>query len=494
MESTSVKLSVPLGEEVIQLSTLDQQAQRAYANLVLVFKLSQNASVQDVLQGLKLGLGAALTELPDFASLVVPLPGSKRNELQLQLGPDSAVPFKIVEHAVLVNYAENHSAMRQNGCTSDLARDEFSLASVPTEALFIQQPAAELACAKELPALVAQANVVNGGLILGLSWHHTVSDARGINTLLSSWARYTKMWATQGTIGSATAAPEPTRDRWRLIGGPRNVSVDQFSDYQINSAVRAPLSPTAVHLLDRPNTTTAAAKLSTWYFGKKALQALTTALGSVVADGSDAVHFTNSEAVSALVWKHLSLARLLHQAQEQEQEQAHDTSLFSTRIDYRGRVKPAFSGAYIGNINEPNARARMRLVDVCAPSSPESLAMLAIKIREAVASMDGKAMREFVGLIEGLPAVTDLAWDFDTLPGPDLVVTDMSGLDTLQQDWGGALGRPICIRSGSREKGVAYFLPQDTEGGFEVQLQCTDDALARLQSDSLFTEYAEFRC
>ncbi|OAA52299.1 Transferase [Beauveria brongniartii RCEF 3172] len=488
MESTSVKLSVPLGEEVVQLSTLDQQAQRAYANLVLVFELSRNASVEDILQGLKLGLGAALTELPDFASLVVPLPGSKRNELQLELGPDSAVPFKTVKHAVVVNSAENHSGMQQNGCTCDLARDKFPLASVSTEALFIQQPAAELACATGLPALLAQANVIDGGLIMGLSWHHTVSDARGINTLLSSWARYTKMWVTQGTVGSPTAAPEPTRDRWRLIGGPRNVSVDQFSDYQINSTVRAPLSPTAVHLLDRPNTTTTTAKLSTWYFSKKALQALHTALGSVVTDESDAVHFTNSEAVSALVWKHLSLARLLHH------EQAHDTSLFSTRIDYRGRVKPALSGEYIGNINEPNARTRMRLDHVCAPSGPESLAMLALKIREAVGSMDEKAMREFVGLVEGLPAVTDLAWDFDTLPGPDLVVTDMSGLDTLRQDWGGALGRPICIRSGSREKGVAYFLPQDTEGGFEVQLQCTDDALGRLKCDSLFTEYAQFRC
>ncbi|KAM3515512.1 hypothetical protein MY11210_000885 [Beauveria gryllotalpidicola] len=489
MEYTSVKLSVPLGEEVIQLSTLDQQAQRAYANLVLVFELSQNASVEDILQSLKLGLGAALTEVPDFASLVVPLPGSKTNELQLRLGPDSAVPFKFVEHAVLINPAESHSGMRQSGCTdADLARDKFPLASVPTEALFIQQSAAELACATGLPALLAQANVIDGGLIMGLSWHHTVSDARGINTLLSSWARYTKMWVTQGTVGSPTAAPEPTRDRWRLTGCPCNISIDQFSNYQINSAVRAPLSPTAAHLLDRPNTTTAAAKLSTWYFSKKALHALHTTLGSAVTDGSDVVHFTNSEAVSALVWKHLSLARLLHQ------DQAHDTSLFASRIDYRGRAKPAFSGDYIGNINEPNAQTRMRLVDVCAPSSPESLAMLANKIREAVGFMDEKTMREFVGLIEGLPAVTDLAWDYDTLPGPDLVVTDMSGLDTLRQDWGGALGRPICIRSGSREKGVAYFLPQDTEGGFEVQLQCTDDAVGRLKCDSLFTEYAEFRC
>ncbi|EGX96625.1 Transferase [Cordyceps militaris CM01] len=484
MECTTVKLSVALGEEVVQLSTLDQQAQRAYANLLLVFKLSQNADADHVFSSLKRGLGAALTEVPDFASLVVPVPGSKKNELQLRLGPDSGVPFKLVRQDALASHLEKHSS---GGTYAELARDNFPLASVPTELLFNQLPASELACARGLPGLLAQASVVDGGLIMGLSWHHTVSDARGINTLLSSWARHTKMWAGQGTIGSPSAAPEPTRDRWRLTCGPRDVHVSHFSDYQINAAARTPLSPAAAHLLDRPDTTNATAGLSTWYFSKKALSSLRGELGRAAADGSDAVQFTSGEAVSALVWKHLSLARLLHQ------QLAHETSLFASRIDFRGRAKPAFADGYIGNINEPNARTRMRLAEVCAPSSPASLVALAAAVREAIGAMDEKTMREFIGLVEGSSSVTDVYWDYNTFPGPDLVVTDMSGMDTLRQEWGGDLGQPVCIRSGSREKGVAYFLPQDAQGGFEVQLQCTAEDLGRLKDDSLFTKYAEFR-
>ncbi|XWW94240.1 hypothetical protein V2A60_002183 [Cordyceps javanica] len=488
MEHTLVKLSVPLGEEIIQLSTLDQQAQRAYANLLLVFELNQNVNAENIFQGLEQGLAAALTELPDFASLVVPSPDSKKNELQLRLGPESGVPFKRIGQADLARSLERNSSIQQNGFAyGDLAKANFPLASVPTEILFNQQPAAQ-AGAEGLPALLAQANMVDGGLVIGLSWHHTVSDARGINTLLSSWARYTQHWMSHGTVGSLNAAPEPTRDRWRLTCGPRNVDAGHLSSYQINPDVRTPLSAATAHLLDRPNVTDVAAELSTWYFSKKALNALRTTLGSVGIDGSNAVQFTNGEAVSALVWKHLSLARLLHQ------EPAYHSSLFASRIDFRGRAKPTFSDDFIGNINEPNARVRMCLDEVCSASNPQSLAMLAMAVREAIGSMDENAMRDFIGLVEGLPAVTDLYWDYNSFPGPDLVVTDMSGMDTLRQDWGAALGHPVCIRSGSREKGVAYFLPQDKDGGFEVQLQCTGEDLGRLKADELFTEYAEFRC
>lgn len=487
MEEALVKLSVTTGEEIIQLSTLDQQAQRNYANLLLVFALDKEASINDVLQNIKCGLETALCGIPDFASVVAPLLGSTRKELELRLGPDSAVPLRIVNHAAAVVATKRCASPLAGRTYTDLARDSFPLATIPREFLFVPQPSCEESCPHGLPALLVQINLIEGGVIMGISWHHTVCDAKGMNTFLRSWAHHSETSSIQGAVSIPTNPSEQTRDRWRLAYGHRDVSITQFTGYQVDSAVRAPVSSVTPHLLDCPDLTAATTTLSTWYFSSEALQSLRNVLGSAASEDGNMVQFTNSEAVSALIWKHLSRARVLHRSH-------YDTSLFSTRVDFRARAKPAFHDDYIGNINEPNAQTRMHLRDVCSESTPQSLVALAKAIRDAVGSMDDKAMREFIGLVEGLPAVTDLAWDYDPLPGPDLVVTDTSGLDMLHHSWGGALGHPTCIRSGSREKGAAYILPQDRVGGFEVQLQCESEAVDRLRANDVFTRYAQFRC
>jgi hypothetical protein len=485
MEETLVKLNVPLSERVIRLSVLDQQAQRNYANLLLVFELDKANRVNDIVGHLKQGLEVALSEVPDFASTVHPLPGSKRNELELRLGPESGVPFRVVNHAASAGTPQGQQNPLAARSYADLASGNFPLADIPQDILLAPRPTCEDACPEGLSGLLAQINLIDGGVIMALSWHHTVSDARGVNTLVNSWARHTKTSILQGKVASPEVPAEQTRERWRLEYGSPDATITQLSNYVINHLVRSPLSSSSPHLLDRPDPAAATATVSTWYFSPKALQSLRSDLSETRQEDAQ---FTRSEAVSALIWKHLSQARLLHHAAPE------GTSLFSTRIDFRARAKPSFHDEYLGNINEPNARARIPLREVCEPSTSESLAVLARVIRDAVSALDEKAMRDFIGVVERLPVVTDLAWRYDTFPGPDLGVTDMSGMDTLRQDWGAPLGHPVCIRSASREKGLAYVLPQDRDGGFEVQLQCERDAVERLKKDDLFTRYAQFQC
>lgn len=479
MEDTVVKLNIPLSDEVIRLSALDQQAQRNYAKLLLIFKHDQATRHIDIATNLKQSLGVALSEVPDFGATVIPLPGSSRKELELRLGPDSGVPVRVVNHAA-------DPAMPLSGRNyDDLAAENFPTAVITSESLFIPQATCEDTCANGIPALLVQINLFNGGLIIGLCWHHTVADARSVNDLCNSWARHTKALITQGTVPSPVTPTDESRERWRLEYGSRDVTIDDFPEYLIDRAARSPQSLAAGHLLDRHPPGCTPPVISTWYFSQTALKSLRNALAE---SGLDKVaQFTQSEAVSALIWKHMSIARQLDKVAPQ------GTSLFTTRVDYRGRAKPALDDKYVGNINEPNARARIPLEVVCAPSTPQSLTVLAGAIRDAVAGLDEKAMRDFIGLVNQLPAVTDLAWDYDTFPGPDLSITDLSGLDTLRQDWGGPLGLPSYIRSGSREKGLVYVLPQDQDGGFEVQLQGEEEVLDRLKEDKVFTQYASFR-
>lgn len=478
MEDTVVKLSVPLSDEVIHLSTLDQQAQRHYVKALLFFKLDHTGSDDPIIQHLKWSLEVALSEIPDFAATVAPVPGSRRKELELRLNADSGVPWRVVDYTT-----NEGKQLWSYGSYDELAANYFPLSGVPAAELL-----AHPACtsvpedARALAGLLVQLSLVDGGLVMAICWHHTVSDARSMNVFVNSWARHTKTLVLNGLPDSPATLPEETRERWRLDYHLGCLTIDQLSDYIVNPDVRSSSFVSSPHLLDRLDPVTAPFEISTWYISASSLQALREALGG------PAMLFTPVEAVSALIWKHVSQARQLRDKSE------NGTSLFTTRLDFRARLKPPLHGDFIGNVCEPNARARVPLVDVCSASTGSSLAALATAIRTATEAVDDAVVRHYIGLINTLSAVTDLTWNYDAFPGLDLGVTDLSGLDTLRTDWGPELGTPSCMRLAFRENGLVYFFPVDKNGGFEVQVQSEADALERLKADEKFTRFASFRC
>ncbi|KAI9367805.1 transferase family-domain-containing protein [Aspergillus egyptiacus] len=473
MEETLVKLSVPLSEDVIKLSALDQQIMRFYAKSVMIFELDQTKKTDDIVHHLKQGLAVALSELPDFAATVAPVPNSQRKDLELRIGPDSGVPFKVVDQTKQESWVY--------GSYSDLAARAFPTSDIPHDILFIPQPT-PTASDEGLPATLLQVNLISSGVIISVAWHHSVCDARGISIFTDVWARHTKTSIMQSKP-DAPAWPETNGDRWRLEHGLRDVSIDQLPEYTIDSTARQ--SPSGSFLLDREHPVTVPYTVSTWYLSGTSLKALRSMLAGAETD--KAAQFTKVEAVSALVWKHMSIARGLAKSH------ADGTSLFTTRLDFRARTKPPFPDSFIGNINEPTARVRLPIREVCAPSTPESLVTLAEAVRVATESTGEQAIRTLIGLVNSAPAVTDVTWKYNYFPGPDLGVTDISGIDAMKQNWGGALGEPVCVRSYSRETGLLYLFPQDQDGGFDIQFQCERDAVEKLKADEVFTKYCAFK-
>ncbi|KAL4928188.1 transferase [Aspergillus undulatus] len=472
MEETRVKLSVPLSEDVIKLSALDQQIMRFYAKTVLIFELDSAKKPEDIVHHLKQGLSVALSEIPDFAATVALVPGSQRKELELRLGPESGVPFKVVDQTKQSSWVY--------GSYSDLAAKHYPTSDIPHDILFIQQPSPG---ADGVPAAFLQVNIVEGGVILAVSWHHSVCDARGVGVLTDAWARHTKTSIAQGKPDLPATPAEGTRDRWRLDHGLEDATIDHLPEYTIDSSARD--DSTGTHLLDREQPVTTPFTVSTWYFSDASLKNLRTALAQAETDKG--TQFTKVEAVSALVWKHMSIARQL------DQKYPDGSSLFTTRLDFRSRTKPPFPDTFIGNINEPTARVRMPLAEICTLASPNSLATLATAVRSATETTTEQSMRTLIGLVNSAPAVTDIAWKYNYFPGPDLGVTDLSNLEAMKQSWGAGLGEPACIRSYSRETGLLYLFPQDKEGGFEIQIQCENEAVDALKGDEGFNKYCEFR-
>jgi hypothetical protein len=478
---TFVQLQEPLSDEVIALSSVDQQAQRKYARNLLVFHLDDVISSEDLVQHLTQALAAALSELPVFAATLVPRPGSTRNELQLQLGPDSGVLTRVKD------YTQCDQGAWPYGSFADLAARHFPLAHVPTELLFVETPDPKEAPRTGIPVCTVQLNFIDGGLIIGATWHHTAGDGRSVNFLVRAWARHFRASITDGRVAALEIPAEETRARWLLNYGHQDGMISEMTDYIVNPAARDPCHPLGMHLLDRDDQSPVPFTVSTWVLSATALQSLVRALATP-APGDDGGGFTQSEAIAALVWKHLSIARQLGR----DPDRAGTTSLCTIRLDLRARLLPRLPEEYIGNINEPNARIRLPLQEICRPSTPESLATLAGEIRKTTEQLGNTDVRNLIGLVNTLPNVTDLTWGYDLFPGPDLSFTDTSGLDLSQHDWGAPLGYPVCARPYGGERGVAYVLPRGRDGAIELQLQAEREAVERLKEDEVFGQYAAF--
>ncbi|KAH6975723.1 trichothecene 3-O-acetyltransferase [Ilyonectria destructans] len=481
-EQTVVTPSQPPIDEVIELSILDQHALRMYSKFVIVFKMENGNEVSDDIQHLKNGLGRALSEHPEFAANVIHMAGSTRKELELQIGPESGVPFKIVDHSSRIDDSKHCHELLRGHNYEKLERNNFPLTKIPEEVLFVDNASPEGAYPTGIPTLNVQVNIIDGGLLLGISWHHTVADAGGVNMFVKAWAKATNVSCTHGDVEPEEISTEMS-ERWRLSYGIQGASIADFPEYVADASARSP-NTGHPHLLDRKFSVPSDSQISMWQFSAKSLQSLVNLL-NCPGQGNEQ-RYTPVEALSALLWKHLSLARQLNILFPE------DTSLFTTRIDFRRRLSPPLPVSYIGNVNQPVPRTRVSIRELCTPSTAQSLADLAQRIRGAVAENDDKIVRQLIGYVDTLPAVTDLALEFDTCPGPDIAITDLSGLDVMHQIWGNCLGRAVCIRGFVRYKGFAAFLPQDPEGGTQVHVQCEAAALESLKSDSNFTRYGQF--
>lgn len=478
-----IKPKISFGEEIVELSTLDQQASRRYVDTLLIFQHTGNENVSHTVQNIENALSATLCELPDFAATVIPVLGSDRGELELRIGPESGVPFRILTHH---EAGEPSVSSPFAGMTySELAKGNFPFGADCNHFLFFPRDGFLHGDSEGLPVLLIQVNLVEGGLFIGVSFHHTLCDGHSMDYFLTSWARHANTPVAHQSKGPRTGGHREACDRWRLSHGRLDGDIAELPDYTIKPGQRNPSQQHKSHLLDHEEPVDLIP--STWYLGADTLTSLRTAL-SGAGGPQTSRHLTSSEVVSAVVWKHLSLARSLDKLPPET------TSLFGTRIDFRSRTKPVLPESYIGNINEPHAIVRMQLKEVCSQSTSQSLAILAMAISDAIIGLNEKHMRQFIGLVNAAPCVTDVVLEADTFPGPDLIVTDTSSLQTRQHSWGKNLGQPTATRTGFRERGVVVFSPQDHSGGFEIQLNCSGVALERLKLDEIFTRYATFRC
>lgn len=148
---------------VVDLGPIDQIAPRCYMNGLFCFRLPPGTHAAPLFKRLQRMTFLSVQEIPQLATIVVPR-NNDREELDLHYHEDKGA------HLIFKDYtAEQCKHEWEHGTFDDLAKDHF-----PYEKLKRHTMMGALIAVNEkgvLPALMIQANLIPGGLVLVIALH-----------------------------------------------------------------------------------------------------------------------------------------------------------------------------------------------------------------------------------------------------------------------------------------------------------------------------------
>ncbi|KAK8067456.1 hypothetical protein PG996_006568 [Apiospora saccharicola] len=239
---TPAQYSLPSTSAGQELTPLDLVTPALYGTRwILCFPLSPEADKAQIVQNLRLGLAHTIHAIPWIAGSIVGallrlschpqiMPASLLTQTHFQKGlEEGSDPGQ--NRVQIVDSLSGGVMLRIKDLTADLPsygdlqQQRFPLEKLSTAQLspvgVMPEPPA--------PVMAAQANFIQGGLLLTVALHHTAGDASAFAAILSVWARNT----AAGTSGSHDFATYDalSNDRSRLMQGTPPPSMESFPEY-----------------------------------------------------------------------------------------------------------------------------------------------------------------------------------------------------------------------------------------------------------------------
>lgn len=387
-----------------------------------------------------------------------------------------SAPFSTVDDILTIkNLTESHPKIDY----SDLKRRHFPMEAVDPDVMYSLPGFMDA----EKPVFVAQANFIRGGLVLGISLHHSFGDGASLKMILQTWAAYCRGESAAPTLTDFTP-------RERLTFLETGVSLDEFPEYATipedvasyqpevakgESAESPPMPPQV--------------DSHVFYLSAQKLKELKD-LASAKLKGSDWI--STSDALSALLWRSITVARNPNLDYVAEEE----TNVLNIPLDGR-RLMGEDSSSYIGNMvlfNNASAPLQTLL------SSTPQLAEISLAIRKSISRIDERYTKRAISALSSVPDVSKVMMSGGTFGESALTI---SSWGHLHMDWGRVIGGPSeCVRvSKIPFSGVCVILPATESGvastgakGVEVMIGLKSDDMTRLMKDPFFTSFAKWRC
>ncbi|KAH7127955.1 transferase, partial [Dactylonectria estremocensis] len=450
--TTLAQHGLPESPFVQKLTSLDMNMPRLYgARWVLCFPLQPSADTAQVYQDLQVGLAHTIKSIPWIAGTVAPEEGQdpKHNRIQVV---DSSIGVKFPSCDLTGTLPSYEELKKENFPLSKL-----SAAQLGPIGVFAEGPP---------PVMAAQANFIQGGLLLTVGVHHAVCDASALDTIVGTWSVNT---AAASGSGSFTTYDAESNDRSPLMTGTPGAQLEHFSEYRLAPSADSsmPQMPAGFQM--------PAMATRVFRFSPEGLAGVKSA----------ATAFSTHDALCAFIWRHMTLARNIPGSSPTGDE----TSALAFGVNIRRRTSPPLTPTYLGNASMASMTSRLLVSSLTADTG---LSYAAAAIRKSLNSFNGPSRVPLtIGLLNSRPDATDFKLAYNAFLGPDIVTTSWADLLVYQADWG-ALGAVECFRTpGDGADGVIIIYPRLEDGGLEVTVGLELRAMERLYKDEQFNTVAQ---
>ncbi|RDL41613.1 Uncharacterized protein BP5553_01592 [Venustampulla echinocandica] len=464
---TPEQYGLPTSPAMQRLSPLDMNMPRLYGTRwILSFPLESGADKAQIYEGLRRGLAHTISSIPWIAGNIGPEDGRDLKENRVQIVDSSTgVRFQYNDlTGALPSYAE-------------LKAEHFPLSKFTTAQL---SPLGVMPEPPE-PVMAAQANFIEGGLLLTVGVHHAVCDASAVGTIIDTWAHNTAATSTSEPV-SFSKYDTPSNDRSPLMVGAPGAKLTDFPEYIL-----------------QPTPSAAAADVNMEQMAKTgfSLPPMTTCIfhfspASLVALKAAAEAYSTNDALSGFLWRHMTLARNPIQPSGSivPDEDGEKTTAILYAANIRTRCSPPLPHSYLGNASMGTITERLSISTLTSSSGLKTAASAVRKSLQRLVDTPNRIPLT-IGLIDARPDPTELRFAYHGFLGPDISSTSWADIGVYESVWG-QLGKVESFRvPGEGADGAIAVFPRLKQGGLEVMVALEAEAMQRLIGDPEFVGKAE---
>lgn len=455
-------------EHVITLSSLDQSLMRSYVRICLCFE-AQDVDFSLFELNLSTFFRSKLRLMPYLAGRVVPIQGHEwRGSLELRYTQEEVDLWRpITTHLSEDDFAHSYESL--------------SSAGMPPGAFIgnVLNPLPDSPPEVEAPVFCVQANFIDGGLLLNLYLHHSVSDGTGLGLLIHGLPEKIDERDYADFDLSAIAETESQCRRVLSLTHSARPNLSLHPEWSANrhESHSKQLSVSPV---------TESRMLS---FSLPKLDRLKRSLSQEL-DVENPLHsryLSTNDCFTALIWTGISRARM------PRSDPSNTASTLAMPVSIRDAIKPPLPADYFGNaciLKLISLSMHELLADV---NNTAAMCFVASAIRRGVLEVDDDSVRSAIATINSSDDVRDTnqaGLDLTT----DLVVTSLATLPINASDLGLGLGNAQWVRktSTTAQGPGCIVLPKRLDDGvWEVMMQLDPADMACLLLDEGFSAYVE---
>ena len=392
----------------------------------------------------------------------------------------------------------------------------------------------------ERPVLLAQINIINGGMILGLLMDHFFTDGVGSVTVAKVWASYCR-----GQDGSRLVSPECV-DRTRLMEGDESGRFEDFLQYSCrpDPDISAPAHSFLSRMLTTPYSWIVRPLRSLFGFGLNAVPPPRTMLPSGPArdttrsepdplggeifffsqaklkelkqmasklESDETSWISTNDALACLVWScvtaaykddnHNNLESTKDKSDPVQRYLGERASVLVFAINARGYLRPPLPAGFIGNVLIWGFS--IGLLSTVVPT-PEGVTKCAHSLRRDIKGYgDPTYIPRLIGGLKALPDISKVRLGGEVVLEHVFTVNSWATQEWYDLDWGQfAGGRCERVRvHNTLTENFCLVLPElksdegsENAAGLEVIIRIKERQMKSLRVNEFFNRFAEWRC